>query len=48
MSRNYFYRDPGVELLEIHDYHDDFPYLTLPDIVYFVTNESFHQRMYLI
>jgi hypothetical protein len=27
MSGNHFNRGLGVELLEIHDYHDDFPYL---------------------
>jgi hypothetical protein len=29
MSGNHLNRDLGVELLEIHDYHDDFPYLPL-------------------
>jgi hypothetical protein len=32
MSGNHFNRDLGVELLEIHNYHDDFPYLPLFDI----------------
>jgi hypothetical protein len=31
MSWNHFNRG-RVELLEIHDYHDDFPYLSLFDI----------------
>jgi hypothetical protein len=32
MSGNHFNRGLRVELLEIHDYHDDFPYLPLFDI----------------
>jgi hypothetical protein len=32
MSGNNFNRGLGVEPLEIHDYHDDFPYLPLFDI----------------
>jgi hypothetical protein len=32
MSGNHFNRDLGVELLGIHNYHDDFPNLPLFDI----------------